>query len=218
LVAKIEIDKGDIFGELKVIKELSSRQVGKHKKRYFKCKCSCGVILTKPMAYLTVNKGSILSCGHDLVPAATTHGLSKEPSFLAWQNMMKRCYGSYENLRYKGRGIRVCKLWRDPPEKFVAWCKNNGWQKGLHLDRIDNDGNYEPKNCRIVTHLQNQYNRENTRKVIYKGKEVAFAELVAKIGKVPNDVAKFRYYHSGWPLMKALTEPVKEYINGRKRK
>ena len=89
------------------------------------------------------------------------HGLSKNPIYDVWHNMKNRCLNP-KNKRYDdygGRGIAICDEWMDDLIVFVDWCNNNGYEQGLDLDRIDNDGNYEPKNCRFVTHQINQCNQ-----------------------------------------------------------
>lgn len=74
--------------------------------------------------------------------------------------MKERCRNSnnpaYHN--YGGRGIRVCDEWMEF-EKFYEWSMNNGYQKGLEIDRIENDSNYDPSNCRFVTSQKNANNR-----------------------------------------------------------
>lgn len=76
--------------------------------------------------------------------------------------MLSRCedvdYPQYKN--YGGRGIKVCKDWHDF-NKFYSWCINNGIQPHLFLDRVDNDGDYRPSNCRFVTRKQNNNNKSN---------------------------------------------------------
>ncbi len=70
-----------------------------------------------------------------------------------WGWMKSRCCNpndtQYKN--YGGRGISICDEWKNDPVAFIEWCKKSGWENGLVLDRIDNDGNYEPLNCRFVT-------------------------------------------------------------------
>lgn len=89
------------------------------------------------------------------------HGLSKHPLYSVWEYMKARCYNKntirYNN--YGGRGIRICDEWRNIPKAFIEWGLSNGWQKGLQIDRIDNDGNYEPSNCRFVTNRKNNLNK-----------------------------------------------------------
>ncbi len=80
------------------------------------------------------------------------HGLWKHPLYKTWGKMKERCYNqkykSYKN--YGGRGITVCEEWKHDPKTFVEWCLAHGWQKGLLIDRRDNEGNYSPDNCRFV--------------------------------------------------------------------
>jgi len=83
------------------------------------------------------------------------------PLYHAWRTMKDRCYnpnqGYYKN--YGGRGIGMCKDWRRYPITFIEWALNNGWEKGLFLDRRDNDGNYSPDNCRFVTRQVSNCNK-----------------------------------------------------------
>ena len=75
--------------------------------------------------------------------------------------MMQRCYNpkaaNYDI--YGGRGITVCEEWHDVLA-FEKWAINSGYKKGLSIDRIDSNGNYEPSNCRWVTHKENCNNRK----------------------------------------------------------
>lgn len=79
--------------------------------------------------------------------------------------MRTRCeYPSATNYAYYGgRGIRVCAQWREDPAAFVAWALANGYRSGLEIDRIDVNGDYEPNNCRFVTHVVNSQRRRNAR-------------------------------------------------------
>lgn len=90
------------------------------------------------------------------------HGLSKHPLYGVWSGVWTRCTNPKRRdfCRYGGRGIKVCEAWRDFAE-FAQWCQANGWQPGLTLDRIDNDGDYTPYNCRFVT---NQINSQHSRR------------------------------------------------------
>ena len=87
----------------------------------------------------------------------TTHGLAHMDEYKMLRDMIRRCQD--ENHKhynsYGGRGIKVCEEWLTDPAKFVSWCWANGYSKNLKIDRIDNDGNYEPANCRFVTHQEN---------------------------------------------------------------
>jgi len=85
-----------------------------------------------------------------------------KPMYNSWDGMKDRCYNrkcdDYPN--YGARGIQVCEEWRTDYFAFQEWSLKNGWAKGLTLDRIDNDKNYEPGNCRWTTRkVQNQNKR-----------------------------------------------------------
>lgn len=97
-----------------------------------------------------------------------SHGLSHHPLYSCWQALMQRCHNpsceGYEN--YGQRGISVCKLWQESPEAFLDWGLAHGWKEGLQIDRKNNDGNYEPENCRFVSSKVNNNNkRKDSEKV-----------------------------------------------------
>jgi hypothetical protein len=74
--------------------------------------------------------------------------------------MLQRCYNNKNPLYsdYGGRGIVVSSDWNKCPAAFIEWGLNNGWERGLDLDRMNNDAGYSPDNCRFVTHRQNVLN------------------------------------------------------------
>lgn len=92
---------------------------------------------------------------------------SKHPLYYTHNAMLYRCYNpkstAYKN--YGGRGIKVCDEWKNSRVSYVKWCLANGYKKGLQLDRINNDGNYEPSNCRFVTPKENSSNRRRKSKI-----------------------------------------------------
>ena len=93
------------------------------------------------------------------------HGLSKHPLYFAWQDMKQRCYNK-NRRQYKhwgGRGITVCNEWLHDFKVFYNWSIENGYKKGLQIDRIDNDGNYEPNNCHFVSQAENNRNSRTTK-------------------------------------------------------
>lgn len=82
-----------------------------------------------------------------------------------WVGMKKRCFNPRHHSfpRYGGRGITVCEAWLNDFGRFQRWAVENGYQRGLQLDRRDNDGPYDPSNCRWVTRRLNMRNRSNTK-------------------------------------------------------
>ena len=88
------------------------------------------------------------------------HGMTKTPLYFVWVDMIRRCEKknrvAYKN--YGGRGISVCAEWHNS-SVFIEWALNNGYNKYLILDRIDNNGNYNPDNCRFVTRTESELNK-----------------------------------------------------------
>jgi len=79
---------------------------------------------------------------------------------IVWSDMKRRCYDKTNShySRYGGRGIAICKAWSSL-DVFMEWCKANGWREGLTIDRVDNDGDYTPRNVRFLTRKENTKNR-----------------------------------------------------------
>lgn len=98
------------------------------------------------------------------------HGMSYHPCYRAWQDMKDRCYNQ-NNKRYKdygARGITVCDSWLASFDNFAADMLPS-WKQGLSLDRIENEGNYEPDNCRWATRSEQQRNKRSFGAIPYNG-------------------------------------------------
>jgi hypothetical protein len=107
------------------------------------------------------------------------HNLYKHRIYMVWKDMRKRCFSSkyskYES--YGGRGITICDEWREDFLNFYNWAFDNGYADNLTIDRKDNDGNYEPSNCRWATRKEQTRNRRMTKMATYKGERLPLAEL-----------------------------------------
>ncbi len=119
---------------------------------------------------------------------------SDKPWYYSYCGMMNRCYNSkvanYEY--YGGRGISVCEEWHDI-EEFEKWVFSSGYEKGLTLDRIDANGNYEPSNCRWATPKEQANNRRNTLYIEYEGESHTISEWAEIKGLNPKTI-NGRYY------------------------
>ncbi len=137
-------------------------------------------------------------------------GATVHPLYDAWRNMKRRCYGDYKNSKYYknygGRGISVCAEWLNDFMTFYNWAINNGWVTGLTIDRADNEGNYEPSNCRWVNRAFQLRNRRNNRMVTYK-----YLTMTAKdwAGALSISYAAFRKRLNKWgDDERAVSEPL----------
>ena len=104
----------------------------------------------------------------------TGYCVGKHPSFYnSWQNMKGRCLRKShpKYYRYGGRGIKIEKSWLDI-KCFAKWAIDNGWKEGLTIDRIDNDGNYEPSNCRWVNASENSRKKSTTKLTIEQAQDI----------------------------------------------
>lgn len=106
---------------------------------------------------------------------------------------------------YGGRGITVCDEWVSDPDSFVEWALSNGYEYGLAIDRIDNDGNYEPNNCRWVTAAENNQNRRSSRFFTINGETKNLQQWCNQYGISRSMVHK--RLQMGWDIEKALTTP-----------
>ena len=110
------------------------------------------------------------------------HGLYHTKLHGVWNNMKQRCVNpnhvAYHN--YGGRGINVCKEWSEFLP-FYTWCMGNGYREGLTLDRIDNDGDYCPDNCRFVDRITQNNNRRGNVMITANGKTQTLPEWAREI-------------------------------------
>jgi len=155
------------------------------KKWLWTAKCDCGVLtIGTPTEWdKAVRRGQRPSCGcmtrATIAKARQTHGMTKHPAYAVWRSMLDRCrlpsHKAWKN--YGGRGIVVCDRWQKSFENFWA-DMGPTYSRGVELDRINNDGNYEPGNCRWATYAeQNRNLRSNVR----VGDRVV-ADIAAELG------------------------------------
>lgn len=144
------------------------------------------------------------------------HGLSSTRIYNIWIDMKKRCYNTKSNRykRYGGRGITVCDEWLHNPKAFFEWSIENGYADNLTIDRIDNDGNYEPGNCRWITQKEQQRNTSRNRFITANGVRKTMAEW-AEITGISTNVIKDRLNKLHWNEQDAVTIPTMK--KGEKR-
>lgn len=160
---------GHRFGRLTVQRRDLSAPTGRGTLAKWVCICDCGNNKIVIGRYLRIGITSSCGCLHKerLSAMNRTHGKSATPEYHAWHDMGRRCY-NHKNQHYKdygGRGISVCEQWRNSFETFLQDVGLRPTNKHT-LDRIDNDGNYQPGNVRWATQKEQsankRYRRSNT--------------------------------------------------------
>lgn len=180
-MSRYEDLKGKVFGRLTVIcmdEEKGTRR------RHWVCECDCGN--TKSIRADALKNGNTLSCGclkkeQDNMNLTKNHShkMSDTVLYSRWTGMKDRCYNP-SNPRYQdygGRGIEVCEEWKFDFSSFMKWAFANGYEESLQIDRVDNDGDYEPSNCKWSNSKEQSNNRRNNINIIYKDKSYTLAQL-----------------------------------------
>lgn len=181
---------------------------------FWDCLCDCGN--SKIIRGTSITNGQAKSCGclraelkakylKENRPALK-HGMSATPTYQTWSNMKKRCYNvaCKDFPQYGGRGIKVCKRWRD---SFQAFFYDMGERpKGLTLDRINNNGDYAPENCRWATTREQSLNTSRNVCVTIGSKTHTITQWCEILGLDKGVI--FSRHHRGWSPYKALTTPI----------
>lgn len=206
---------GQRFGRLTVVSYSHSNDAA-----VWRCKCDCGAddVMAKT-GHLRSN--TVQSCGcmqkeayeNNLVTDGRinrTHGMSRHPLDNVFDNMLKRCYDP-KNHRYKtygGRGIKICDEWLDDRGEFYRWGLANGWEKGLTIDRVDNDGDYTPDNCRFTDRYQQMNNTTRNVYLTWKGETKSIAEWAREIGT--SYISLQHRVYRGWSTERIFTQPFRK--------
>lgn len=164
------IDK--TFGELKVVGEIYDN--------LYQCKCKCGNL--KIVSKFDLENLITTDCGH----------IEKENNRLKriYQNMKNRCYNDKSiSYKYYGKkGVKICKEWLSSFDIFYNWAINNGYSKELTLDRIDNNKNYSPDNCRWSTVVEQNNNRSSCHYINYNNITLTLSQWAKKCNISPGNL------------------------------
>lgn len=197
---------GRTFGLWTVQSEAPSRTLPSGGTRsYWNCICTCGEVREVWAGHLV--GGRTRSCGclkRELAAAQMrTHGGRHSLLYEVWTQMIQRCENTKNKSfsRYGGRGIKVCSRWHE--FSLFEADMSAGYSSGMTLDRKNNDGNYEPSNCRWVTNLVNCRNTSKTLFVDWEGTRIALSDLADQYG-IKRQTLYGRVRLRGVPLAKAL--------------
>ena len=193
---QVKVKIGQRFGCVVIVERNGTNQ---RQEAVWLCLCDCGKIDDVVGWHLTTKRRD--SC-YDCRNTNVTHGMAKTPIYNVWRSMIKRCnvptHKSYGY--YGGRGIEVCQRWM----VFENFYSDMGDKPaGMSLDRIDNNGNYEPDNCRWATSKQQTRNKRSNRLLTLDGETKSLVEWSETLGLHPTTINK--RIKAGWAIDVALT-------------
>lgn len=200
---------GQKLGRLTLIERVENN---KFNQVQWKCRCDCGKeVIVKAYSLTT---GQTKSCGclkkeqNYINIAKVKHNMTNTRLYNIWRNMKSRCLNP-NNKRHKfyfDKGITVCDEWKNDFMNFYNWAINNGYRDNLTIDRINNNGNYEPKNCRWATITEQNNNQSNNIRIKYNESEYTLSEL-SKIYNIKRATLYDRIKR-GWTIDEALNRKV----------
>lgn len=195
---------GEKYGRLTVIEHVPNAPGAKDTNARWLCMCECGK--AKIVYGQDLKKGKVVSCGCWNEEKRTKHGMARTRIYKVWMGIRVRCTNpkerSYPN--YGGRGIQICERWLTF-ENFLADMGDR--PAGYEIDRIDNNGNYEPSNCRWVSRKVNLNNKRDNRVIEFNGESKTMAQWAEQCG-IRWDTLRSRIDRYGWSIERALTTPT----------
>ena len=205
---------GKKFGKLTVI---CKEYTDKNRNIYWKCKCECGN--TAIVRGSALKNGNTKSCGCLIYESKNVkHGMQHTRLYSIWSGIKSRCYTKTNPAydRYGGRGISMCDEWRRDFMVFYNWATANGYTKGLSIDRIDVNGNYEPSNCRWATAKEQSDNKRCNILITLGNETLDLQQWCDKIG-IKRSTVNTRVRMCGWSYEQALTTPVRVHKKYKER-
>jgi hypothetical protein len=209
MAMKRSMNVGDKHGMLTLIEWKVAPQ-----KSIFRCDCG-NLTESIPSA---VKTGKTVSCGCKRKGLPLKHGYclekKKEKLYMVWCSMKQRCHNpkNKDFKSYGGRGISVCKEWINDYAAFSRWARANGYIESVYIDRISNNGNYSPDNCRWITNKENCNNTRKNNFLTHNGKTHSLTEW-SEITGLSRLTISARINEYGWDVERALTEKAKKGKN-----
>lgn len=219
---KLTISKGQRFGDLTVLYE-TTRHISKRMERRFVCRCACG---NTTIVWLeALSKGKTQSCGchqklfaSNLCKSRAKHNKHPKALYSRWSDIKKRCYNknSWAYKYYGGKGVKMCHGWLHDFNSFVKWAFDNGFNDNLTIDRIDNNGDYEPSNCRWITQEENSHKKHVDNGTLiyitYKDVTDTLKGWAWRRGLTTHALYN-RLFIKKWPIDRALNQPLRTRRN-----
>lgn len=212
---RVEVKKGERYGRLTIIREVEPAGSSHKRVRRFLCRCDCGneIICRLP----NLKSGTTKSCGcyRKFVSSnrRDCHHLQNTRIYRIWCGMKRRCYNKHNQHfdRYGGRGIIVCDEWKTDFMNFYDWAMSNGYDDKLSIDRINNEGNYEPSNCRWANQKQQIVNSTAAIKCSLGGNIVSLSDIADILGVSFKRIRRIVYMlNNGYDMNEILSLSKKD--------
>lgn len=192
-----------------VINGITFLKKAEGKKVRWLLQCPCGKeFIDRADHVISGRTISCPTCGRQRqARAITKHGDYKNPLYAVWVSMKQRCFNpnAQEYKNYGGRGITVTSEWLKW-QTFKAWAESNGYEKGLSIERVNVNGNYEPSNCKWIPLPMQAFNKRSNKVFTFNGETKTITELARQYGFRPCVVE--RRVSRGWSIQRALMTPL----------
>lgn len=194
---------GRTYGQLLVLGRAEDENVNGYFRAHWRCVCKCGKEVSVWGKKLSGGKKGTCGCGYNVSKGRkVTHGFAKlvdgkqSPLYRAWKGMHARCssVNGKSAKHYVEKGVKVCDRWAKTPDGMMAFAEDMGptYQPGLSLDRFpDNNGNYEPGNCRWATMKQQQRNRRDNVLLTGNGKTQCVSAWEEELGLEKRTISRW---------------------------
>lgn len=205
-MSKLKDLAGKSFGKLTVISfdRISKRQ------SYWTCRCYCGTIKSLQRSHLITGETTNCGCLNGNIQHGEAGIKTTTKEYRAWAEIKRRCYVK-SNSRYStygARGVTMCDRWLNSYSQFLG-DMGRAPSKNHSIDRINNDGNYEPSNCRWTTDVEQANNRSNNLIIAYNGETRSLAEWCRELS-LPYGTIAARIYKWHWPAEIAFTKKIRQ--------
>lgn len=200
---------GKVFGCMQVLEARTIQVDGKDRSQY-RIRCvKCGAERWNNTATVLRGTAKCYQCNpleRPMIPNGTLKNIPKG-LIISYRCMVRRCSKPKDELwdYYGGRGIRVCHEWLFDFHEFARWAMDNGWAEGKTIDRIDNNGNYEPSNCRWADVKTQMNNIRSNIHLEYRGEEMTLAQFCEQTG-ANYDRARYLIFRKGLTVEEALRQ------------
>jgi hypothetical protein len=214
---------GNRYGYLKVVRLSDKRD--SCGVMLWECTCDCGKTIFVRGQSLKSGRTKSCGCFHSARTreSNTRHGATARKNFKRlyniWKGIKRRCNNPNcdHYSSYGGRGIKICAEWEHDYGAFEKWAMANGYDDTMTIDRIDNDGNYEPSNCRFLSNASQRWNMRRNLNIMYKGKAYSTKEIL-NLFSLPCDAKMVKRIAEFYKRNKGMDDSKTEvYLNRQLR-